>query len=79
MCNWPSSQVTLLRPVYTKNKTYKGNYISVFSEYNAVVSSVTKCSSSLKQKLFRLAVSVFIIHHVCAVMVIVVVCYLLFT
>ncbi len=28
--NWPSSEVTLLRPVYTKNDNYKGNYISVF-------------------------------------------------
>ncbi len=27
------------------------------------MSSVTKCSSSLKQKWFRLAVNVFIIHH----------------
>ncbi len=28
--NWPSSEVTLLRPVYTKNDNYKGNYISAF-------------------------------------------------
>ncbi len=26
----PSSEVTLLRPVYTKNNNYKDNYISVF-------------------------------------------------
>ncbi len=47
--NVPSSEVTL-SPVYTKNDNYKDNYISVFSVYNAVVSSVTKCSSSLKKK-----------------------------
>ncbi len=28
--NWPSSEVTLLRPAYTKNDNYKDNYISVF-------------------------------------------------
>ncbi len=38
--NWPSSEVTLLRPVYTKNDNYKNNYISIFYVHTAVVSSV---------------------------------------
>ncbi len=28
--NWPSSEDTLLKPVYTKNDNYKYIYISVF-------------------------------------------------
>ncbi len=37
----------LASPDYTKNDNYKDNYISVFSVYNAVVSSVTLKTQAL--------------------------------